>query len=331
LNAVLTFLGCGAAVVVAGVVLARAADEIAEVTGIGRLWVGSVLLAAATSLPELTTGIAAVRLGAVDLAVGDLFGSSMASMMVLAIIDLMPPRRHVLKHASTEHALAACLAITLTAAAGLLVFAQPSATVLGIGPGSLLLLVLYLTGTRAVYRQIQTKAPGPDEEANATGRIASLRKPIAGFAVATVVIVLVAPHFAAAAKEIAERSGLGMTFVGTWLVGVSTALPELVASVAAVRMGAFDLAVGNLFGSNALNIAILFALDVVWPGPTIYTALDPNHALSAMLGVILTSLGLAAVLYRAERRFAMIEPDSWIMVLAYLAGVWLLYEKTVMH
>lgn len=328
--AILTFLGCGAAVVVAGVVLARAADEIAEVTGIGRLWVGSVLLAAATSLPELTTDIAAVRLGAVDLAVGDLFGSSMANMLILAMIDLMPPRRHVLNRVTTEHALAACLAITLTAVAGLLVFGQPSASVFGIGPGSLLLLVLYLTGTRAVYRQIRPKTPHPDEEANSTGKSAALRKPIAGFAVATVVILLVAPHFAAAAKDIAESSGLGTTFVGTWLVGISTSLPELVASIAAVRMGAFDLAVGNLFGSNALNLTILLALDVAWPGPTIYTVLDPNHVLSAMLGVILTSLGLAAVLYRAERRFAMIEPDSWVMVLAYLAGVWLLYEKTVM-
>jgi len=255
-------------------------------------------------------------------------------MLILAIVDLMPPRHQVLTRATTDHALAACLAITLNAAAGLLVFAQPSATVLGIGPGSLLLVALYLAGTRAVYRQIRPSAhanrgEAPREDVPPVAPPKSLRKPLAGFAVATTVILLVAPRFAAAAKDIAEMSGLGTTFVGTWLVGISTSLPELVASVAAVRMGAFDLAVGNLFGSNALNMAILLALDVAWPGPTLYTVLDPNHAMSAMLGVILTSLGLAAVLYRGERRFAMIEPDSWIMVLAYLSGVWLLYEKTV--
>ena len=88
---VLMFLAAGAVVVVAGTALARYADAIAKATGLGRLWIGSVLLAGATSLPELTTDVAAVRLGATDLAVGDLFGSSMANMLILAIIDLLSP------------------------------------------------------------------------------------------------------------------------------------------------------------------------------------------------------------------------------------------------
>ena len=100
---VLAFIGAGAVVILAGTALARYGDAIAEATGLGRLWIGSVLLAGATSLPELTTGISAVRLGAVDLAVGDLFGSSLANMLILAVIDLLPPQRQVLRQA-TLHA-----------------------------------------------------------------------------------------------------------------------------------------------------------------------------------------------------------------------------------
>lgn len=85
------FIASGLVVVLAGNALARYADAIAEATKLGRLWIGSVLLAGATSLPELATDISAVRLGATDLAVADLFGSSMANMLILAVIDLLPP------------------------------------------------------------------------------------------------------------------------------------------------------------------------------------------------------------------------------------------------
>jgi len=122
---VLAFLASGVVVVFAGTALARSADAIAETTKVGRLWIGSVLLAGATSLPELATDISAVRMGAPDLAVGDLFGSSMANMLILAVIDLLPPRRQVLQHAAFDHALAAGLAISLNAMAAVLVFVRP--------------------------------------------------------------------------------------------------------------------------------------------------------------------------------------------------------------
>jgi cation:H+ antiporter len=104
-------------------------------------------------------------------------------------------------------------------------------------------------------------------------------------------------------------------------------LPELVSSIAAVRMGAFDLAVGNLFGSNGLNMAIFLALDLAQPGPAIFAALDVNHAISALIAVILMGLGLAAIVCRAERRLAMIEPSSLLMLVAYMLGVWLRYTR----
>src|SRR3990170_3161120 len=107
-----TFLASGLVVVLAGSVLARYGDAIGERTRIGGLWIGTVLLAGATSLPELATDITAVRLGAPNLAVGDLFGSSMANMLVLAFVDLLWPRKQILRQATFDHALSGCLAIT---------------------------------------------------------------------------------------------------------------------------------------------------------------------------------------------------------------------------
>ncbi|MCK6545678.1 hypothetical protein L6R52_07410 [Myxococcota bacterium] len=321
---VLAFIASGVVVVLAGTALARSADAIAEATKLGRLWIGSVLLAGATSLPELTTDISAVRLGATDLAIGDLFGSSMANMLILAVIDLLPPRRQVLQQVAFDHALAASLAISLNALAAVLVLARPDFSLLWVGPGSLLLAVAYVAGTRVVYLHAtreEAAAPDPGDAGKAP---VSLRRAVLGFAVAALVVLAAAPVFAWAAKGIAELTGLGNTFVGTWLVGLATSLPELVACVAAVRMGSFDLAVGNLFGSNALNMAIFLPLDLVEPG-SLFAALDPSHALSGLFAVVLMSLGLAAIVYRAKRRFAMLEPSSVLMLAAYVLGMWLLY------
>jgi cation:H+ antiporter len=322
----LAFAASGAIVVLAGVALARHADAIAEATKIGRLWVGSVLLAGATSLPELATSVAAVRLGAVDLAVGDLFGSSLANMLILALVDLLSPRRRVLQQAAYDHALGASLAILLNALAAACVLAASDVAPLGVSPESLLLFLVYLAGTRALYRHGVRQAEPAGALREPGTRPPTLRRAALGFAAAAAAVLVAAPAFAWSAQGLATVTGLGDTFVGTWLVGLSTSLPELVASLAAVRMGAFDLAIGNLFGSNAFNMAIFFMLDLAQPG-SLFAALDPAHALAGLFAVALTSLGLAAVFYRAERRFPMIEPDSALILVGYLVALGVTYAR----
>jgi cation:H+ antiporter len=323
------FISAGAVVVVAGTALARYGEAIAQRTRAGRLWIGAVLLAGATSLPELGTDIAAVRMGALDLALGDLFGSSMANMLILALVDLLPPRREVLRRATLDHALAACLAISLSAFAAAALLAPSGRVVAGISAESFVLAAAYLLGTRAVYRHAMRDF-GPekvsvDEVAAGHQQVPTLRRSVFGFGVAALVTLAAAPVFAYAAKQLAEVTGLGTTFVGTWLVGLSTSLPELVASIAAVRIGAFDLAVGNLLGSNAFNISILLWIDLAHPGASIFVDASPTHVLSLVFGMLLMALGLAAIVYRAKKRFAMLEPDSALIVLTYALAMWQLY------
>lgn len=327
----LVFIASGTVVVLAGTALARAADAIASHTGVGRLWIGSVLLAAATSLPELTTDVAAVRIGAPDLAAGDLFGSSMANMLILALIGILPPRGELFRRATVDHALTACLALALTALAALFVMIRPEYAVLGVGPGSWLIVIVFVAGMRVVFRLSARHPAGPVVGATRAdlpaGRL-TLTGAAVRFAIASALILAAAPAFAGAAQRIAELSGLGSTFVGTWLVGISTSLPEVVSSIAAVRIGAFDLAVGNLFGSNAFNMCVFFAMDLAHPGGPVFSVLDPAHVVSALFAMLLMALGLAAIVYRAERRFALLEPGSALMFLVYVFGLWTLYART---
>lgn len=335
----LTLLVTGTALVLAGAMLARAADGISTRTGLGRLWIGSVLLAAATSLPEFTTDVAAVRLGVPDLGAGDLFGSSMANMVILALIGLVPPQGEIFRRATLDHALSASLAMTLNALAALFVLLHPHQAFGGLGPGAASLLLVYLVGTRIVYRHgrrvaaanagaetgVVVPAPEPGADQPPT-HILLLR-----FLVAAGATFVAAPFFAVAAQRLAVLTGLGSTFVGTWIVGMSTSLPEIVSSLAAVRMGAFDLAVGNLFGSNSLNMVVFFAMDLAYPGGSIFGAIRPEHALSALVAIVLMSLGLSAIVFRAERRVSLLEPGSALMLVVYAVGLWMLYARTVGH
>jgi cation:H+ antiporter len=314
----------------AGIVLARTGDVIAARTRLGGLWVGSVFLAVATSLPEIASDVSAVLIGAPDLAAGDLFGSSMANMVILAIVTLMPAGGDLFRKATLDHALYASLAIVLTAIAATAILIRPAPDVLGVGAGSIVLLATYLAGSRVAFRhsaiarrateQIEMSA-APNGEAAVTGPQPSLTSVAIRFSLAALVLLLVAPLFARSAEGVANATGLGTTFVGTWLVGFSTSLPELVTSLAAVRLRAYDLAVGNLFGSNAFNMAVFPLLDLLnRTGPVLHV-INPAHVISALVAMVLMGIALAALVYRGKGRLSLIEPSSALIVLGYVLGL----------
>lgn len=333
LFAMLEFAVCAAVIIVAGTFLTRCADALADLTGFGRLLVGSILLAAATSLPELTVDISAVRMGLPDMAVGDLMGSSLFNLLILAVIDTMHHSRgRLLSRMSAAHALSATVSIALTAiaAAGILL-AQRSQnwTLMGVDVVSLVILVVYIFGVRVVFfdqRVAASKVDGASQDVlMPAGHKMTLWRASAGFAVAGLAILIAGPYLAEAAGKLAELSGLGGTFVGTTLVAFSTSLPELVASLAAVRMGAFDLAVGNVFGSNAFNMVLLIPLDIAYRQGSLLAAVSPNHVLTCLASIVVTAGAVAGQLYQVERRVKLIEPDAVLIILLICGAIGLLY------
>jgi cation:H+ antiporter len=332
----LFFVIAAGAIVFAGTRLSRYGDEIAELTGLGRLWIGVVLMAAATSLPEIFTTMSAGWIDAPDLAVGNLFGAGMSNMFTLGLIDLLYRQRRVWQQAALGHTLTAALAMALTALAAFFVLLRIEAVQLGVGLESVILLILYVLGMRLVFRQ-EDMARRQREQQAVVERIAreqcadlnrhgELRRAVTGFAVGTFVLLMAAPVLAWAAERIAEESGITATFIGTSLVAVTTSLPELVVSISAVRLGAFDLAVGNLFGSNAFNMAAFFFADLAYRGGGLLSTVSSTHALTALWAIMMMNIGLMGIIYRAERRFMLIEPDSLLMLVVYVVGLWLLFN-----
>lgn len=321
------FAICAAVIIGAGTVLTRCADALADLTGFGRLLVGSILLAGATSLPELTVDVSAVRLGLPDMAVGDLMGSSLFNLLILALIDTMHHSRgRMLSRSSAAHALSATVSILLTAlaAAGILLGQQHDWTLFGVDASSLAIFVAYVFGVRLIYYDQKVTAKSQDVLMPA-GPKTTLARASIGFAAAAAAILVAGPFMAEAAGKLAELSGLGGTFVGTTLVALSTSLPELVATLAAVRMGAFDLAVGNVFGSNAFNMVLLIPLDIAYRQGSLMAAVSTNHALTCLATIVVTCIAVAGQLYQVERRVKFIEPDAVLMIALIGGAISLLY------
>lgn len=327
-DALLQFALAAALVVAAGTLLARFADAIAELARLGRLLVGSVFLALATSLPELSVDISAIRMGLPDLAVGDLLGSSLFNLLVLAIADLVTGSSgRMLSRSSAAHALSATTSISLTALAAIGIHVGARLGTLAVGPvgsWSLAILGAYLLGVRLVYFDQRHAAERAPAGARPSAPRMGLPAAIGGFLLAAAVLFAAGPRVADSAGRIAELSGLGSTFVGTTLVAFSTSLPELVATIAAVRMKAFDLALGNIFGSNSFNMVLLVPLDIAHRGP-LFGAVSETHVLTALAVIMATAIAVLGQLYNAETRIRFLDPDAALVIGVVLGSLTLIY------
>jgi cation:H+ antiporter len=333
------FLVLAVVVALAGTYLARSANQIAEITGLGRLLIGSVLLAAATSLPELSVDLSAVRQGIPDLAAGDLFGSSLMNLLILAVLDLAHRSEgKMLSREAAAHALSAVLSIALAAIAGMAILTEsilPGVTFLGIGTWTWGILVAYLLGVRLIFfnqrvsaHAVANAAAVAASEPNASDNqpvLPPLWQPVAFFAAAAFVLVFAGPRLAHTAGQLADLSGLGKTFVGTTFVALCTSLPELVASITALRMKAFDLVVGNVFGSNAFNMILFLPLDAAHPG-VFFADISPSHAVTSLAVILATAVAALGQLYNVEKRQRLVEPDSLLMLLILGGAIVLVYR-----
>jgi cation:H+ antiporter len=323
--AIIQFALSAAVIVVAGTFLTRAADAIAERTGWGRLLVGSLFLAGATSLPELTVGVSAIRQHMPNVAVGDLIGSSLFNLLILAVLDFSHhSRRRMFSHAAANHAISATMSSTLYVLAAIaILFETPlrSFTFAGIGAGSAGILVAYLLGIRLVFHDQRAAFAAAEPRPKSRGIPG---RPLVMYALSAVAVTAAAPFLSAAAGEIANLTGLGKTFIGTTAVALCTSLPEMVTSYAALRMGAFDLALGNIFGSNSFNMLLLVPLDLLQRG-SLLSMVSTAHAFTCLATVLITAIAVMGQLYHMERRRFFVEPDAALIILLVIGALTIVY------
>lgn len=325
----LTFVVSAAVIVAAATRLAKYGDVIAVRTRLGGMFIGAILLASATSLPELITAFNSLRQNVPNLTAGDLFGSSMFNMFLLAVLDIFNQQARILRRVAFTHALTAALATSLTGLVVFFILADIPWQIGWVGVDGLIILVVYLGGIRLIQLQGQQSGAAVDLPVEPEHKPIKLWQALVGFGVAAAILILAVPYLVSSSAEIARITGLGTGFVGVVLVAFVTSLPELVAALAATRLGAFDLAVGNLFGSNVFNMFAIGLVDMLYTHGRFLGVIDPTFALAGLLGLLLTNLALVGNLARLERRFLFVEIDALLLIVVYFAGLWLLYSRGI--
>lgn len=326
----IVFLLSAAVVVFTANKLAEYGDVIAVRTNLGGLLVGTLFLAAATSLPELLTSISAFRSGVPNLAVGNFLGSNMVNMLLLAIIDLINYQVPLMRRMAISHTLTAVLASLLMLLSVISIIGKFNLSVSWVGIDSLVLIALYFGGVWLIQQETKIVSGAQEPKVIAIEEdFPSLQRGIVGFLISAVILILVVPQLVRASTEIAIITGLGTSFVGTSLLSLVTSLPELLAALAAVRMGAFDLAVGNLFGSSVFNMLGLGLADLFYTNGSLLAEIDPGFALVGLLALLLTNMALLANLARFERRFLFIELDSAAIIVVYFSGMYMLFLRSM--
>jgi cation:H+ antiporter len=325
----IAFILCTSAIVYAGTRLSRYGDIIAEKTGLGRTWIGVVLMASVTSLPELATGIGSVTYAGVpDIAVGDVLGSCAFNMLILALLDAVYRPMPISAKAHQGHILSAGFGILLLGAVALSIFFANHAFPLGwIGTYSLIFIVIYFIAMRMVYSYEKKQIALFIKEAAIELQYGDIptKTAVFNYAINAAIVIIAALFLPKIGEGLAESTGLGQSFVGNIFIAISTSLPEVVVSLAAVKMGAVDLAIGNLFGSNIFNILILAVDDILYVKGPLLSFVNQNHAISALSAIMMTAIAIIGLTYRTEKKPVLLAWDSTAIVAVYMLNLALLY------
>lgn len=325
-----SLFACLAIIGIAGVRLARYGDIIAEKSGLSRGWIGLILLATVTSLPELVTGLSAVTVADVpDIAVGNILGACVFNLGFIVVLDFLYRKESIYTRAHQGNVLAAGYGIALIGFIGfnLLLYRDTAIPSLGhVGLYTPVILLLYVLAMRSLYRYEQSQVSEYVEERVERHPNITLRQAVQGYLIAAVAVVGAAVWLPYVAGDLAEAMGWRQSFVGTLFVAAVTTTPEIVVTVAALRIGAIDLAIGNLFGSNLFNIAILAIDDLAYVHGPLFADVSISHATSAFSAMMMSGLAVVGLVLRPQSR--VLRTVSWIsllLLIIYLLNTLFLY------
>ena len=323
------------AIWLAGSRLSVYADAISDRRNIGKAVMGFVFLAAATELPEMVTTFTAAIAGNAALALNNMFGGITMQTAILAAADVVAvgaaltyyPRK------PTPALEAALIILLLTSLIGITSVGD-IVMFWNIGAGSAGLALTYALSVYLLrnYDDNTDWIPVdlPDEQEHDGGSSPTLSdldlaQLVRRFAVASLVILVFGVVLVHLTETIAAQSGLGQSFLGVTLLAATTSLPELSTTIAAVRLGAYTMAISNVFGSNLIMLALLLPADILYRGGAILNATDRTASFALVSGIIVTTVYLIGLLIRRKRRLFGMGIDSALVVCLYAGSLIVFY------
>jgi cation:H+ antiporter len=329
ITTIIGFSICALVIFYFGTKLAHYGDQIAELTGMSKAWFGLIMMASVTSLPELFVGISSASIvQSADFAVGDVLGSCVFNLAILSLLDVFSKKTALFSVASQSHVLAGALGIVLFSFVGIGLFLPYDFKITNwIGIGSIVFIVIYLISIKLVYQYDKSHplSSVPSETIEAKNKT-ELKKVVLFYSLNALFVIgaaLLIPHFA---EEISNQTGLQKSFIGTLLLAASTSLPEVAVSLAAIRMGAIDMAVGNLLGSNLFNIFILSIDDFFYTKGHILVDASESNIISVFSIITMTAIAIIGLTYRSKSKPFLLAWDTLLILVMYVINIVLLFH-----
>jgi len=334
------FLGCAAAIWLAGIQLSDTTDVLSERLHLGTALGGVILLAIATNLPEIAITASAALAHQLDVAVGNILGGIAIQTVVLVALDaagVRPRKPLTYLAASLTLLLEGALVVALLLVVVMSTQLPASLITLRVTPGALLIAILWGVGLYLVRRASAGlpwheggDAPGSQEkprghsratkESNATERGASTVRTALIFAAASAVTLVSGVFLERSGDELFGRWGMSGVLFGATVLAAATSLPELSTGLTSTRLGDYQLAISDIFGGNAF-LPVLFLLATLLSGQAVLPRAHGSDIFLTALGGLLTVVYMAGLVFRPQRQFARLGPDSIVVLLLYALGI----------
>ncbi len=291
-----------------------------------------VLLAFITTTPELVTGVSSAALvGLPDLALGTLLGSCIFNLTILALLDVLYRPAPVLNQASLRHVASAGIGILLIAIAALSIWGGDSLSGFALGwvgiPG-IIILILYLVGARQMFRFERSHPLPPAQATLSQYQEISTRTVFSRFTLAAIAVIGAGIWVSFVGDEIAQVTGWGASFVGSLFLAISTSMPELVVTVAALRLGAIDMAVADILGANMLDMVVILWADLSYTKGPILAAVSDAHIITAIVAMVMSLLVIVGLRFHQKRKtFFVISWYSLALIGLYIFGAYALFTS----
>ncbi|MFC1631906.1 sodium:calcium antiporter [Candidatus Omnitrophota bacterium] len=322
------FLVFAAIVIFSGYKLCIYGDKIGEIIKLGRTFVGLILLAVVTSLPELAVSLSAAKIGAIDLALGDVFGSNLFNLTIIGLLLLLFVRKPQQFSFESTHFISLGFSVVLVAlaAVGIVFYRVVNPVVnysrIWVDIETILILGVYILGAFLLFRLERKQAwQSVNTDTDQPKNKLKIWLQFVGFAV---ILVSSAVYLARLGNQIAALPvagiALGGTFVGSLLMAIVTSLPEMAVAISAAKLGFWDMALGNIFGSNMFNMLIIGIIDLSIGPKIVLSAASPLLLFTVLFVLIASGLVAVSLVYRSRQKVSGLAWDSVSLLLLYFAA-----------
>ncbi|WP_128895921.1 sodium:calcium antiporter [Longirhabdus pacifica] len=289
-----------------------------------------LLLGGATSLPEITTSVTSVVIDSPDIAVGNVLGSNLFNILILAVVDMVYRQKRIFNYSTRQDLHSNVMVIVLSSFISVFLYFQFPYQVLGVGIDTIALIAVYVIGIKLISRSELPieEVKGFSSSDNEHTSPLTLKQAVSRFIIAAVFILVFGTILTVSADKIASLTGIDASFIGSFLVAASTSLPEAAAVVAAVRLANHNLAISSILGSNTFNITILMLTDVLYRKGNLLTGASFIH-LYTVIGTIVLSFIMMYALRRKRdvNTFTYVLPSA-LIVLSYFIISYLVYLQS---